>query len=140
MNFFKNNVVSLMYVFLLSTLLMPWIPVPDPVTLTVLPVTGFRFLSDNFLMLIFVFLIIFTYVFSLKSKGLNILILLEMELIFLAALLLAPAVYQGSAFFSGVQYGYLLMLIILITLALYNYLSLTKQIPKRENSQSTLLD
>ncbi len=49
------------------------------------------------------FLIIFTYVFSLKSKGLNILILLELELIFLAALLLAPAVTQGLAFFSGVE-------------------------------------
>ena len=122
MNFFKNNVVSVMYLFLLSTLFMPWILVPDPVTLTVLPVTGFRFLSDNFLMLIVMFLIIFTYVFSLKSKGLNILILLELELIFLAALLLAPAVTQGLAFFSGVKYGYFIMLIILITLAFYNYL------------------
>ena len=65
MNFFKNNVVSVMYLFLLSTLFMPWILVPDPVTLTVLPVTGFRFLSDNFLMLILIFLIIFTYVFGL---------------------------------------------------------------------------
>ena len=133
MNFFKNNVVSVMYLFLLSTLFMPWILVPDPVTLTVLPVTGFRFLSDNFLMLIVMFLIIFTYVFSLKSKGLNILILLELELIFLAALLLAPAVTQGLAFFSGVKYGYFIMLIILITLAFYNYLFIAKHIQKREN-------
>ena len=112
---------------------MPWILVPDPVTLTVPPVTGFRFLSDNFLMLIVMFLIIFTYVFSLKSKGLNILILLELELIFLAALLLAPAVTQGLAFFSGVKYGYFIMLIILITLAFYNYLFIAKHIQKREN-------
>lgn len=133
MNFFKNNVVSVMYVFLLSSLFMPWILVPDPVTFTVLPVMGFRFLSDHFLMLLLVFLIIFTYVFSLKSKGLNILILLELELTFLAALLLAPAVYQGSAFFSGLKYGYFIMLIILITLAFSNYLIITKPIQKRAN-------
>ena len=112
---------------------MPWILVPDSETFTVLPVTGFRFLSDNLLMLILIFLIIFTYVFSLKSNGLSILILLELELIFLAALLLAPAVTQGLAFFSGVKYGYFIMLIILITLAFYNYLFIAKHIQKREN-------
>ena len=133
MNFFKNNVVSVMYLFLLSTLFMPWILVPDSETFTVLPVTGFRFLSDNLLMLILIFLIIFTYVFSLKSNGLSILILLELELIFLAALLLAPAVIYGLAFFSGVKYGYFIMLIILITLAFYNYLFIAKHIQKREN-------
>ena len=122
-----------MYLVLLSTLFMPWILVPDSETFTVLPVTGFRFLSDNLLMLILIFLIIFTYVFSLKSNGLSILILLELELIFLAALLLAPAVTQGLAFFSGVKYGYFIMLIILITLAFYNYLFITKHIQKREN-------
>ena len=134
MNFFKNNVVSVMYLFLLSTLFMPWILVPDPVTLTVLPVTGFRFLSDNFLMLIVMFLIIFTCVFSLKSTGLNILILLELELIFLAALLLAPAVTQGLAFFSGVKYGYFLILILLIGLAFYYYLLITKYFQNKEDS------
>lgn len=133
MNFLKNNVISVMYLVLLSTLFMPWILVPDSETFTVLPVTGFRFLSDNLLMLILIFLIIFTYVFSLKSKGLNILILLELELIFLAALLLAPAVIYGLAFFSGVRYGYFLMLIILVSLAFYNYLFITKHIQKREN-------
>ncbi|MFZ2847610.1 MAG: hypothetical protein WAZ42_04510 [Trichococcus flocculiformis] len=133
MNFLKNNVISVMYLVLLSTLFMPWILVPDSETFTVLPVTGFRFLSDNLLMLILIFLIIFTYVFSLKSNGLSILILLELELIFLAALLLAPAVTQGLAFFSGVKYGYFIMLIILITLAFYNYLFITKHIQKREN-------
>ncbi|HBQ62540.1 MAG TPA: hypothetical protein DD651_03410, partial [Trichococcus sp.] len=122
MNFLKNNVISVMYLVLLSTLFMPWILVPDSETFTVLPVTGFRFLSDNLLMLILIFLIIFTYVFSLKSNGLSILILLELELIFLAALLLAPAVIYGLAFFSGVRYGYFLMLIILVSLAFYNYL------------------
>lgn len=122
-----------MYLVLLSTLFMPWILVPDSETFTVLPVTGFRFLSDNLLMLILIFLIIFTYVFSLKSNGLSILILLELELIFLAALLLAPAVTQGLAFFSGVKYGYFIMLIILITLAFYNYLFIAKHIQKREN-------
>ena len=76
MNFLKNNVISVMYLVLLSTLFMPWILVPDSETFTVLPVTGFRFLSDNLLMLILIFLIIFTYVFSLKSNGLIILILL----------------------------------------------------------------
>ena len=133
MNFLKNNVISVMYLVLLSTLFMPWILVPDSETFTVLPVTGFRFLSDNLLMLILIFLIIFTYVFSLKSNGLSILILLELELIFLAALLLAPAVIYGLAFFSGVRYGYFIMLIILITLAFYNYLFITKHIQKREN-------
>lgn len=133
MNFLKNNVISVMYLVLLSTLFMPWILVPDSETFTVLPVTGFRFLSDNLLMLILIFLIIFTYVFSLKSNGLSILILLELELIFLAALLLAPAVTQGLAFFSGVKYGYFIMLIILITLAFYNYLFIEKHIQKREN-------
>ncbi|CZR06386.1 hypothetical protein SAMN04488048_11625 [Trichococcus flocculiformis] len=133
MNFLKNNVISVMYLVLLSTLFMPWILVPDSETFTVLPVTGFRFLSDNLLMLILIFLIIFTYVFSLKSNGLSILILLELELIFLAALLLAPAVTQGLAFFSGVKYGYFIMLIILITLAFYNYLFIAKHIQKREN-------
>ena len=103
MNFLKNNVISVMYLVLLSTLFMPWILVPDSETFTVLPVTGFRFLSDNLLMLILIFLIIFTYVFSLKSNGLSILILLELELIFLAALLLAPAVIYGLALFSGVR-------------------------------------
>ena len=122
-----------MYLVLLSTLFMPWILVPDSETFTVLPVTGFRFLSDNLLMLILIFLIIFTYVFSLKSNGLSILILLELELIFLAALLLAPAVIYGLAFFSGVRYGYFLMLIILVSLAFYNYLFITKHILKREN-------
>ena len=122
-----------MYLVLLSTLFMPWILVPDSETFTVLPVTGFRFLSDNLLMLILIFLIIFTYVFSLKSNGLSILILLELELIFLAALLLAPAVIYGLAFFSGVKYGYFIMLIILITLAFYNYLFIAKHIQKREN-------
>ena len=122
-----------MYLVLLSTLFMPWILVPDSETFTVLPVTGFRFLSDNLLMLILIFLIIFTYVFSLKSNGLSILILLELELIFLAALLLAPAVTHGLAFFSGVKYGYFIMLIILISLAFYNYLFITKHIQKREN-------
>ena len=73
------------------------------------------------------------YVFSLKSNGLSILILLELELIFLAALLLAPAVIYGLAFFSGVRYGYFLMLIILVSLAFYNYLFITKHIQKREN-------
>ena len=134
MNFLKNNVISVMYLVLLSTLFMPWILVPDSETFTVLPVTGFRFLSDNFLMLIVMFLIIFTYVFSLKSKGLNILILLELELIFLAALLLAPAVTQGLAFFSGVKYGYFLILILLIGLAFYYYLLITKYIQNKENS------
>ena len=133
MNFLKNNVISVMYLVLLSTLFMPWILVPDSETFTVLPVTGFRFLSDNLLMLILIFLIIFTYVFSLKSNGLSILILLELELIFLAALLLAPAVTQGLAFFSGVRYGYFLMFIILVSLAFYNYLFITKHIQKREN-------
>ena len=133
MNFLKNNVISVMYLVLLSTLFMPWILVPDSETFTVLPVTGFRFLSDNFLMLIVMFLIIFTYVFSLKSNGLSILILLELELIFLAALLLAPAVIYGLAFFSGVRYGYFLMLIILVSLAFYNYLFIAKHIQKREN-------
>ena len=133
MNFLKNNVISVMYLVLLSTLFMPWILVPDSETFTVLPVTGFRFLSDNLLMLILIFLIIFTYVFSLKSNGLSILILLELELIFLAALLLAPAVTQGLAFFSGVRYGYFLMLIILVSLAFYNYLFIAKHIQKREN-------
>ena len=133
MNFLKNNVISVMYLVLLSTLFMPWILVPDSETFTVLPVTGFRFLSDNLLMLILIFLIIFTYVFSLKSNGLSILILLELELIFLAALLLAPAVIYGSAFFSGVRYGYFLMLIILVSLAFYNYLFIAKHIQKREN-------
>ena len=71
MNFLKNNVISVMYLVLLSTLFMPWILVPDSETFTVLPVTGFRFLSDNLLMLILIFLIIFTYVFSLKSNGLS---------------------------------------------------------------------
>lgn len=122
-----------MYLVLLSTLFMPWILVPDSETFTVLPVTGFRFLSDNLLMLILIFLIIFTYVFSLKSNGLSILILLELELIFLAALLLAPAVIYGLAFFSGVRYGYFLMLIILVSLAFYNYLFIAKHIQKREN-------
>ena len=133
MNFLKNNVISVMYLVLLSTLFMPWILVPDSETFTVLPVTGFRFLSDNLLMLILIFLIIFTYVFSLKSNGLSILILLELELIFLAALLLAPAVIYGLAFFSGVRYGYFLMLIILVSLAFYNYLFITKHIQKIEN-------
>mgnify|MGYP003601276139 FL=1 len=133
MNFLKNNVISVMYLVLLSTLFMPWILVPDSETFTVLPVTGFRFLSDNLLMLILIFLIIFTYVFSLKSNGLSILILLELELIFLAALLLAPAVIYGLSFFSGVRYGYFLMLIILVSLAFYNYLFITKHIQKREN-------
>ncbi|MFZ1691348.1 MAG: hypothetical protein WAT85_09950 [Trichococcus flocculiformis] len=133
MNFLKNNVISVMYLVLLSTLFMPWILVPDSETFTVLPVTGFRFLSDNLLMLILIFLIIFTYVFSLKSNGLSILILLELELIFLAALLLAPAVIYGLAFFSGVRYGYFLMLIILVSLAFYNYLFIAKHIQKREN-------
>lgn len=122
-----------MYLVLLSTLFMPWILVPDSETFTVLPVTGFRFLSDNLLMLILIFLIIFTYVFSLKSNGLSILILLELELIFLVALLLAPAVIYGLAFFSGVRYGYFLMLIILVSLAFYNYLFIAKHIQKREN-------
>lgn len=133
MNFLKNNVISVMYLVLLSTLFMPWILVPDSETFTVLPVTGFRFLSDNLLMLILIFLIIFTYVFSLKSNGLSILILLELELIFLVALLLAPAVIYGLAFFSGVRYGYFLMLIILVSLAFYNYLFIAKHIQKREN-------
>ena len=133
MNFLKNNVISVMYLVLLSTLFMPWILVPDSETFTVLPVTGFRFLSDNLLMLILIFLIIFTYVFSLKSNGLSILILLELELIFLAALLLAPAVIYGLAFFSGVRYGYFLMLIILVSLAFYNYLFIAKHIQNREN-------
>ena len=57
MNFLKNNVISVMYLVLLSTLFMPWILVPDSETFTVLPVTGFRFLSDNLLMLILIFLI-----------------------------------------------------------------------------------
>ena len=133
MNFLKNNVISVMYLVLLSTLFMPWILVPDSETFTVLPVTGFRFLSDNLLMLILIFLIIFTYVFSLKSNGLSILILLELELIFLAALLLAPAVIYGLAFFSGVRYGYFLMLIILVSRSFDNYLFITKHIQKREN-------
>ena len=133
MNFLKNNVISVMYLVWLSTLFRPWILVPESETFTVLPVTGFRFLSDNLLMLILIFLIIFTYVFSLKSNGLSILILLELELIFLAALLLAPAVIYGLAFFSGVRYGYFLMLIILVSLAFYNYLFITKHIQKREN-------
>ena len=133
MNFLKNNVISVMYLVLLSTLFMPWILVPDSETFTVLPVTGFRFLSDNLLMLILIFLIIFTYVFSLKSNGLSILIFLELQLIFLAALFLAPAVIYRLAFFPGVRYGYFLMLIILVSLAFYNYLFITKHIQKREN-------
>ena len=86
MNFIKTNLVSVIYLFLFTTLFMPWILVPDPATLTVQPVTGLRFLSDNVLMLIFLSLIIFTYAFSLKVKSIRILILLELELIFLIAL------------------------------------------------------
>ena len=55
---------------------MPWILVPNPATLSVQPVSGLRFLSDNILMLIFLSLIIFTYAFSLKVKSIRILILL----------------------------------------------------------------
>lgn len=134
MNFIKNNLVSVIYLFLLTTLFMPWILVPDPATLAVQPVTGLRFLSDNILMLIFLSLIIFTYAFSLKVKSIRILIFLELELIFLIALLLSPTVSQGLVFFSGVKYGYFLILILLIGLAFYYYLLITKYIQNKENS------
>ena len=134
MNFIKNNLVSVIYLFLLTTLCMPWILVPDPATLAVQPVTGLRFLSDNILMLIFLSLIIFTYAFSLKVKSIRILIFLELELIFLIALLLSPTVSQGLVFFSGVKYGYFLILILLIGLAFYYYLLITKYIQNKENS------
>lgn len=134
MNFIKNNLVSVIYLFLLTTLFMPWILVPDPATLSVQPITGFRFLSDNILMLIFLSLIIFTYAFSLKVKSIRILIFLELELIFLIALLLSPTVSQGLVFFSGVKYGYFLILILLISLAFYYYLLITKYIQNKENS------
>ena len=134
MNFIKNNLVSVIYLFLLTTLFMPWILVPDTATLAVQPVTGLRFLSDNILMLIFLSLIIFTYAFSLKVKSIRILIFLELELIFLIALLLSPTVSQGLVFFSGVKYGYFLILILLIGLAFYYYLLITKYIQNKENS------
>ena len=134
MNFIKTNLVSVIYLFLLTTLFMPWILVPDPATLAVQPVTGLRFLSDNILMLIFLSLIIFTYAFSLKVKSIRILIFLELELIFLIALLLSPTVSQGLVFFSGVKYGYFLILILLIGLAFYYYLLITKYIQNKENS------
>ena len=134
MNFIKTNLVSVIYLFLFTTLFMPWILVPDPATLTVQPVTGLRFLSDNVLMLIFLSLIIFTYAFSLKVKSIRILIFLELELIFLIALLLSPTVSQGLVFFSGVKYGYFLILILLIGLAFYYYLLITKYIQNKENS------
>ena len=134
MNFIKNNLVSVIYLFLLTTLFMPWILVPNPATLSVQPITGFRFLSDNILMLIFLSLIIFTYAFSLKVKSIRILIFLELELIFLIALLLSPTVSQGLVFFSGVKYGYFLILILLIGLAFYYYLLITKYIQNKENS------
>lgn len=134
MNFIKNNLVSVIYLFLLTTLFMPWILVPDPATLAVQPVTGLRFLSDNILMLIFLSLIIFTYAFSLKVKSIRILIFLELDLIFLIALLLSPTVSQGLVFFSGVKYGYFLILILLIGLAFYYYLLITKYIQNKENS------
>ena len=134
MNFIKTNLVSVIYLFLFTTLFMPWILVPDPATLSVQPITGLRFLSDNILMLIFMSLIIFTYAFSLKVKSIRILILLELELIFLIALLLAPTVSQGLVFFSGVKYGYFLILILLIGLAFYYYLLITKYTQNKENS------
>ena len=134
MNFIKTNLVSVIYLFLFTTLFMPWILVPDPATLTIQPVTGLRFLSDNILMLIFLSLIIFTYAFSLKVKSIRILIFLELELIFLIALLLSPIVSQGLVFFSGVKYGYFLILILLIGLAFYYYLLITKYIQNKENS------
>ena len=134
MNFIKTNLVSVIYLFLLTTLFMPWILVPDPATLTVQPVTGLRFLSDNVLMLIFLSLIIFTYAFSLKVKSIRILIFLELELIFLIALLLSPTVSQGLVFFSGVKYGYFLILILLIGLAFYYYLLITKYFQNKEDS------
>lgn len=134
MNFIKNNLVSVIYLFLLTTLFMPWILVPDPATLAVQPVTGLRFLSDNILMLIFLSLIIFTYAFSLKVKSIRILIFLELELIFLIALLLSPTVSQGLVFFSGVKYGYFLILILLIGLAFYYYLLITKYFQNKEDS------
>ena len=113
---------------------MPWILVPNPATLSVQPITGFRFLSDNILMLIFLSLIIFTYAFSLKVKSIRILILLELELIFLIALFLSPIVSQGLVFFSGVKYGYFLILILLIGLAFYYYLLITKYFQNKEDS------
>ena len=134
MNFIKKNLVSVIYLFLFTTLFMPWILVPDPATLSVQPITGLRFLSDNILMLIFMSLIIFTYAFSLKVKSIRILIFLELELIFLIALLLSPTVSQGLVFFSGVKYGYFLILILLIGLAFYYYLLITKYIQNKENS------
>ena len=134
MNFIKNNLVSVIYLFLLTTLFMPWILVPNPATLSVQPITGFRFLSDNILMLIFLSLIIFTYAFSLKVKSIRILIFLELELIFLIALLLSPTVSQGLVFFSGVKYGYFLILILLIGLAFYYYLLITKYFQNKEDS------
>ena len=134
MNFIKNNLVSVIYLFLLTTLFMPWILVPDPATLAVQPVTGLRFLSDNILMLIFLSLIIFTYAFSLKVKSIRILILLELELIFLIALFLSPVVSQGLVFFSGVKYGYFLILILLIGLVFYYYLLITKYFQNKEDS------
>ena len=134
MNFIKTNLVSVIYLFLFTTLFMPWILVPNPATLSVQPITGFRFLSDNILMLIFLSLIIFTYAFSLKVKSIRILIFLELELIFLIALLLSPTVSQGLVFFSGVKYGYFLILILLIGLAFYYYLLITKYIQNKENS------
>ena len=69
MNFIKTNLVSVIYLFLFTTLFMPWILVPDPATLTVQPVTGLRFLSDNVLMLIFLSLIIFTYAFIIIIRS-----------------------------------------------------------------------
>ena len=134
MNFIKTNLVSVIYLFLFTTLFMPWILVPDPATLTVQPVTGLRFLSDNVLMLIFLSLIIFTYAFSLQVKSIRILILLELELIFLIALFLSPIVSQGLVFFSGVKYGYFLILILLIGLAFYYYLLITKYFQNKEDS------
>ena len=63
MNFIKKNLVSVIYLFLFTTLFMPWILVPDPATLSVQPITGLRFLSDNILMLYRMYLISTLFVF-----------------------------------------------------------------------------
>lgn len=116
-----NHTLSFLCATFILTLFLPWILQTNLETYSIDPVSGWTFLLNNPLILGWVLLALITYLLHLKNRSIKILLILAVELVFLVALLMAPAFYMGMEFLIGVRYGYysgLVMLIVSIFITL----------------------
>lgn len=126
-NFYTS---SFLYVGLIATLFMPWLLNPNLESFTLEPLNGFEFFYGNLFMLVFFSIVLLTYLYFLKSRNEKVVVLMTLELVFLLALLLFPFITYGLDFLTGVLFGYLLAIAIIVALILYYSWSLFSGKPR----------